>query len=257
MGDIARENLHQPGIVFAYGSLVGIRGNDGAEGLTRITSDGDNHAGRKIRICERRHPRNVGGEGFPIAHFSRGKIPIGGGCDRLRRPVYQLLDRGVLNGMIYTYAVTAFDQGDSLLGIGRLENNIGRGRPTTRVYMANAAPTSGMDRIKVVPNPFMGSSKFNNPNPIETNPWVHRVRFINLPADATISIFTLAGDLVKTIHSGSIVYQSRDVSVTGNFTGVAEWDLTTKNNQETVSGVYVYVVESSAGTHTGKFVIMR
>lgn len=171
--------------------------------------------------------------------------------------VYQLLDRGVLNGMIYTYAVTAFDQGDSLLGIGRLENNIGRGRPTTRVYMANAPPTSGMDRIKVVPNPFMGSSKFNNPNPIETNPWVNRVRFINLPADASISIFTLAGDLVKTIHSGNIVYQSRDVSVTGNFTGVAEWDLTTKNNQETVSGVYIYVVESSAGTHTGKFVIMR
>jgi hypothetical protein len=171
--------------------------------------------------------------------------------------VYQVLDRGVLNGMIYTYAVTAFDQGDTLLGVDRLENNIGRGRPTTRVYMANSPPTDAMDRIKVVPNPFMGSSRFNNPNPIETNPWVNRLRFINLPADATISIFTLSGDLVQTIHSGNIVYQSRDVSVTGNFTGVAEWDLTTKNNQETVSGVYVYVVESSAGTHTGKFVIMR
>jgi len=171
--------------------------------------------------------------------------------------VYQLLDRGVLNGMIYTYAVTAFDQGDTLLGIDRLENNIGRGRPTTRVYMANAPPANSMDRIRVVPNPFMGSSRFNNPNPIETNPWVNRVRFINLPADAKITIFTLAGDLVQTIHSGDIVYQSRDVSVTGNFTGVAEWDLTTKNNQETVSGVYIYVVESSAGTHTGKFVIMR
>ena len=30
-----------------------------------------------------------------------------------------------------------------------------------------------------------------------------------------------------------------------------------KNNQEAVSGLYIYVVESSAGTHTGKFVIMR
>jgi len=171
--------------------------------------------------------------------------------------VYQLLDRGVLNGMIYTYAVTSFDQGDTLLGVDRLENNIGRGRTTTKVYMANSPAANGMDRIKVVPNPFMGSSRFNNPNPIETNPWVNRVRFINLPSDATITIFTLAGDLVKTIRSNDVVYKSRDVAVTGDFTGVAEWDLTTKNNQETVSGVYIYVVESSKGTHTGKFVIMR
>ena len=171
--------------------------------------------------------------------------------------VYQLLDRGVLNGMIYTYAVTSFDQGDTLLGVDRLENNIGRGRTTTKVYMANSPAANGMDRIKVVPNPFMGSSRFNNQNPIETNPWVNRIRFINLPSDATITIFTLAGDLVKTIRSNDVVYKSRDVAVTGDFTGVAEWDLTTKNNQETVSGVYIYVVESSKGTHTGKFVIMR
>jgi hypothetical protein len=99
--------------------------------------------------------------------------------------------------------------------------------------------------------------RFNNPNPVDTNPWVNRIRFINLPPDAKISIFTLAGDLVKTIHSGDVVYQSRDVKITGDFTGVADWDLTTRNNQEAVSGLYIYVVESSAGTHTGKFVIMR
>jgi hypothetical protein len=86
---------------------------------------------------------------------------------------------------------------------------------------------------------------------------VNRVRFINLPADATISIFTLAGDLVKTIHAGSVVYVSRDVAISGDFSGIAEWDLTTKNNQEVVSGVYLYVVESSKGTTTGKFTIMR
>ncbi len=111
--------------------------------------------------------------------------------------------------------------------------------------------------MRVVPNPFMGSSSLNNPNPIETNPWVNRVRFINLPPDAKISIFTLTGDLVRTIRTGDVVYVNRDVSVTGNFTGIAEWDLTTKNNQEAVSGVYIYVVESSVGTTTGKFVIMR
>ncbi|HTP12630.1 MAG TPA: hypothetical protein VMM37_03345 [Bacteroidota bacterium] len=171
--------------------------------------------------------------------------------------LYEYLDPNTPNGLIYTYAVTAFDAGDSTLGIGRLENQIGRGRTSTQVFMPNAPATTAMDKIKVVPNPYMGSSRFNNPNPVDTNPWVNRLRFVNLPSDAKISIFTLAGDLVKTISAGSVVYQSRDVKVTGDFSGVAEWDLTTKNNQEAVSGLYVYVVESSAGTHTGKFVIMR
>jgi hypothetical protein len=171
--------------------------------------------------------------------------------------LYYYLDPNQPNGMIYTYAVTAFDQGDTSLGISRLENQIGRGKASTKVYMSNSPPTQDVKRVRVVPNPFMGSTRFNNPNPIETNPWVNRIRFINLPTDATISIFTLAGDLVKTIHSGSVVYVSRDVAITGDFSGIAEWDLTTKNNQEVVSGVYLYVVESSKGTTTGKFTIMR
>jgi len=171
--------------------------------------------------------------------------------------LYEFQDKNTPNGLIYTYAVTAFDSGDSTLGIGRLENQIGRGRQSTQVFMPNAPAASTTSGIKVVPNPFLGSSRYNNPNPVDTNPWVNRIRFINLPPDAKISIFTLAGDLVKTIHSGDVVYQSRDVKITGDFTGVAEWDLTTRNNQEAVSGLYIYVVESSVGTHTGKFVIMR
>ncbi|MGB2868104.1 MAG: T9SS type A sorting domain-containing protein [Bacteroidota bacterium] len=171
--------------------------------------------------------------------------------------LFEFQDLNTPNGLIYTYAVTSFDAGDSILGIGRLENQIGRGRLSTKVFMPNAPAATSTNAIRVVPNPFMGSSRLNNPNPVDTNPWINRIRFINLPPNATISIFTLAGDLVKTIHSGEIVYQSRDVAVTGDFSGVAEWDLATKNNQEAVSGLYIYVVESSAGTHTGKFVIMR
>lgn len=171
--------------------------------------------------------------------------------------LYELIDKNTPNGLIYTYAVTAFDAGDVTLGIGRLENQIGRGRLSTKVFMPNAPAATTVSNIRVVPNPFMGSSRYANPNPVDTNPWVSRLRFINLPPDSKISIFTLAGDLVKIINSGDVVYQSRDVKISGDFTGVAEWDLTTKNNQEVVSGLYIYVVESSVGTHTGKFVIMR
>ncbi len=171
--------------------------------------------------------------------------------------LYALVDPGHPTGLIYTYAVTAFDKGDTSLGLGRLENQIGRGKPSTKVFMANAPPTTDLSKVRVVPNPFIGSSSLNNPNPNTTTPWVNRIQFINLPPGATVTIFTLAGDLVRVIHAGDVVYTNRDVTVTGDFTGVAEWDLTTKNNQETVSGVYIYVVESDAGKATGKFVLMR
>jgi hypothetical protein len=169
--------------------------------------------------------------------------------------LYELIDADRPNGLIYTYAITAFDH--DTLGFGRLENQIGRGQPSTQIFMANAPAATTVNKIRVVPNPFMGSTAFNNQNPVDTNPWVNRIRFINLPKESKISIFTLAGDLVRTIHAGDIVYRNRDVAVTGDFSGVAEWDLTTKNNQEAVSGLYIYVVQSSAGTFTGKFVIMR
>ena len=171
--------------------------------------------------------------------------------------LYALVDPGHPSGLIYTYAVTAFDKGDTSLGLGRLENQIGRGKPSTKVYMANDPPANDVNRVRVVPNPFIGSSQYNNPNPNTTTPWVNRLRFINLPPGATITIFTLAGDLVRTIHSGDVVYTNRDVAVSGDFSGIAEWDLTTKNDQEAVSGLYIYVVESNAGKFTGKFVIMR
>ncbi|HEX9006306.1 MAG TPA: hypothetical protein VF889_03355, partial [Bacteroidota bacterium] len=171
--------------------------------------------------------------------------------------VYTFSDPGRPPGMIYTYAVTAFDKGDTSLGISRLENTIGRGKASTQVYMANSGPAADASKVRVVPNPFMGSSRLSNPNPIDTNPWVNRLRFINLPLGATISIFTLAGDLVKTLHNGDVVYVNRDATVTGDFTGVAEWDLVTRNNQEAVSGLYIYVVDSPSGKATGKFVIMR
>jgi hypothetical protein len=72
------------------------------------------------------------------------------------------------------------------------------------------------------------------------------LHFVNLPAQATIRIYTLAGDLVETIeHDGS----------GGN--GQASWNLISRNGQETESGVYLFTVDSPLGHQVGKFVVMR
>ena len=65
-------------------------------------------------------------------------------------------------------------------------------------------------------------------------------------ARCTIRIWTVAGDLVREIdHDGS------------NGDGQASWDLVTRNGQEVESGIYLFTVDSSAGSDHGRFVVIR
>jgi hypothetical protein len=121
---------------------------------------------------------------------------------------------------------------------------------------ANPEATATLDRVKVVPNPYIGSAAWNNPAPSDNFAWEHRIQFTNLPGDAKIKIFTLDGDYVTEIQANKsvVVGESIDVSCPS----VAEWDLMTRNNQEAAPGIYMYVVNSpSLGEKVGKFVIVR
>ncbi|MCB7130008.1 MAG: hypothetical protein J3T61_10780, partial [Candidatus Brocadiales bacterium] len=66
----------------------------------------------------------------------------------------------------------------------------------------------------------------------------------------TIRIFTLSGDLIKTIEHT-------------NLTGDEPWDLITESNQVIRSGLYIFHVEgedesgNSLGSALGKFSIVR
>jgi len=78
------------------------------------------------------------------------------------------------------------------------------------------------------------------------------LRFINLPSDCVIRIFTLNGDLIKTI-----VHKATVGSVVGDAGGDEWWDLLTENRQLVASGVYIFHIDSKVGQQTGKFVIIR
>ncbi len=76
------------------------------------------------------------------------------------------------------------------------------------------------------------------------------MKFANLPrAKNNVNIYTLSGDLVETIeHDGTDGY------------GEASWNLISRNGQEVVSGIYMYVVQSDDGAFEdfiGKFVVVR
>ena len=104
----------------------------------------------------------------------------------------------------------------------------------------------------------------------------------------SIRIFTVSGDLVQTLRSEDAVNESiRGAAKARNLKfnpsllpdpinnpetivvpgynrqrdsandGEARWNLISRNGQDVVSGVYIFVVETKHSTQRGKFVVIR
>ncbi|MFQ6678015.1 MAG: hypothetical protein ACE5D0_06795 [Fidelibacterota bacterium] len=106
-----------------------------------------------------------------------------------------------------------------------------------------------MDRIKVVPNPYVASSSFEVAPPavFSMGRGERRVDFIHLPQKCEINIYTIAGDHVKTInHSGTL------------FDGTESWNLLNSEDQDIAAGYYVYHVKSDGGAeHIGRLAVIK
>ncbi|MDH4071394.1 MAG: hypothetical protein OEV30_13340, partial [Ignavibacteria bacterium] len=111
-------------------------------------------------------------------------------------------------------------------------------------------------KVSVVPNPYRTDADYT----LESggyeglfSQWDETkrvIKFINLPEVCTIRVFTLSGDLVRTIkHDGR--------SAAGISRGDANMPLVSESNRALASGIYVYTVDSQFGVQTGKFVIVR
>ena len=105
-----------------------------------------------------------------------------------------------------------------------------------------------MDEIYVVPNPYVVSS---NIEPLDLqNPrdrGQRRVYFANLPSNCTINIYTMAGELVRSLKHNSSIED-----------GIEYWDLTTSDNFPVSFGMYIFHVKSEKGNEsTGRFAIIK
>jgi hypothetical protein len=99
-----------------------------------------------------------------------------------------------------------------------------------------------MDKIKVVPNPYYGFSTLDRSKSDKF------VTFTHLPLNCVIKIYTLNGDLVKTINK----------SGTGNptFNSTIEWNLQNEDKVPVASGLYVALVDAPGiGTKVLKIAI--
>jgi len=105
---------------------------------------------------------------------------------------------------------------------------------------------SELEKIAVVPNPYVGASLFEGRSQISGR-GERLIEFINLPQRCTISIFNLRGELVDTI-------EHNDVGSDGS----ESWDLRTSGSQDIAYGVYVYHVKAPGiGEFVGKFAVIK
>ena len=195
--------------------------------------------------------------------------------DSLGNGYHEFMDEDVIDGIEYTYSITAYDMG--IAPDYSLVFNMDNGVIDTSYYSANplhfATPygyqfietgkgTSNNDKnfitlssgtqstqtlennIKVVPNPYIARSNYN-----ETE-YLKQVRFTNLPQQCKITIYTISGEKVISLHHSDIE------------SGTKFWNLRSVNNQEVAPGLYIYVVEDTNPNNKrnkfiGKFAIVR
>jgi hypothetical protein len=122
----------------------------------------------------------------------------------------------------YYFAVTSYAVNVSAPANRVLESPL-KAVPVT-VQRPTSAVSSAM--IRAVPNPYYAHSAY------EQTQFNRRIRFTNCPAQCTIRIFNLAGQLIRTL----------DKNDAG--TSVLEWDIQTQQGLPVGSGVYVYHIEA-------------
>jgi hypothetical protein len=110
---------------------------------------------------------------------------------------------------------------------------------TSKLVRSDVAFAKGkLDRIRVVPNPYYNRSRY------ELNQFARVVRFMNMPEVATVRIFTLAGQLIRTLQK------------TDPTSSLLNWDLLTENRLPVASGIYIYHVDApGVGTTFGRMVV--
>jgi hypothetical protein len=115
---------------------------------------------------------------------------------------------------------------------------------TTTAAVSAEAVRNELHRVRVVPNPYVVASRFEEEfGQLRREP-IRQLKFIHLPPTCTIDIFTLDGDLIQTLKHD-------------DGTGAATWDLRTSAGREISSGVYFYLVRTDNAQKLDRFAVIK
>ena len=172
---------------------------------------------------------------------------------------YRLDIDNVKDGFKYWVAITSYDRGMPSEGVESMESGI---RATRVLAIPGTPPVEDGQKATVFPNPYRGEAVWDGTRDREKYVW-----FANLPEKATIRVYSLAGDLVKTIDFDGSTYDAADVqglrtssersvAIPG---GICAWDLITDEDQAIATGLYIYSIENreTGSIQRGKFMVIR
>jgi hypothetical protein len=119
---------------------------------------------------------------------------------------------------------------------------------TTQTASINAAQAKvDLDRIRVVPNPYIVTNSWEPENPYANGRGERQLHFTHLPAKCTIHIFNVRGQLIKTLEHQAALNDGTEI-----------WNMLSRDNLEISYGIYIFHVKADGiGEKIGKFAIIK
>jgi hypothetical protein len=174
-----------------------------------------------------------------IPRSSHSEEPLAGPHNGL--PFYYSLtpfERRFLNGGVFDVLLSTIDEGFYR------EDSLGAPTPVT-AHAAAREDRPYLSSVIVIPNPYEAGKV-----PWDQEAGEH-IEFRNLPSQATIKIFTMAGEQVRTIEHGAGGF--------GESTDTRRWDLRNDRGERVTSGVYIYHITTrlNGESTTGYLCLVR
>jgi hypothetical protein len=110
-----------------------------------------------------------------------------------------------------------------------------------------AASKNDLSQVHTVPDPYYVESKF------EVSTEAKVLKFVGLPQDCIIRIYSISGVLVRVLEHHAGNYSSSSTTQGSEH----DWDLKNRNNQVVASGVYFWHVEAGDARRVGRFTVVN
>jgi len=103
-----------------------------------------------------------------------------------------------------------------------------------------AVTEDDLSRVHTVPDPYYVTSQFEQTTDTKI------IKFVNLPADCIVRIYSSSGVLVSLLEHHS-----------AQFGGSEDWNVRNRNGQFVASGVYFYHIEAGDARRVGRFTVVN
>ena len=157
----------------------------------------------------------------------------------------EFIDTGLTDGFPYVYSVISYSAANPVLGLGELSSSLHDN--LVEVYPGpGPADPADWGGVGVYPNPYRAASLFDERTGRSVEKGRH-IWFTGLPARSRIRIYTVAGDVVRTIEHDD------------PNTGQHDWDVLSDYGRVSASGLYIFSVEdlTTGEVRRGKLVIIK